>query len=133
MAGITNAYSNVLLNYLTGVGEYSHNIMLAGLLFKSGDVEGVSVGTTSLGELPAGDGYDREELAAGNWGSASGGSITRSSSVTFGAATADWGTVDGVGIYTAAGVLAWFAYFDEPVTVANGDTLVVGPFTLALD
>lgn len=143
MAGITNEYSNVLLEYFNGGSvTYNSNHMFAGLLLQSGSIQtfnsssssgvGVSggVGAESFEELPSGNGYSQIELS---FNSASNGSIVSTGQVTFGPATDDWGEIRGVGIYTATGTLAWFSHFNTPVTIISGDTLSVGPFTLALD
>lgn len=133
MAGITNDLANDLLEHAMGVSEYAPGMLYAGLLRKTGDVSGFAlIGTTALGEL-SGNGYSRYLLT---WGSVSTGGDGRativSDSATF-TATGTWEPVDGVGLFDDAGQLCWFAYFDSPSSLVNGDTLTAGPFTLRLD
>lgn len=137
MAGLTNFLANNLLNHAMGVTTYTPGGISAGLLRKTGDVSGLAgsavIGTTVIGEL-SGYGYSRSLLS---WESVSTGADGRATIVSTGAATftaafGDWLPVDGVGLYDDAG-LCWFAYFDSPVTVTNGNSISVGPFTLRLD
>lgn len=141
MAGITNSLANKLLNHAMGVEEYVPGMIYAGLLRKTSDVSGLSlglgsevIGSTALGEL-TGNGYTRYALSWGNITTGADGraQIISTTAATFTASGGDWLPTDGVGLYDDGGSLCWFGYFDSPVTVTNGNGLSVGPFTLRLD
>jgi hypothetical protein len=68
---------------------------------------------------------------------ASAGATSNSADVTFPTATANWGTVLGIGIVDSAGspVLLWVGTLTSSKTVDNGDTFKIpaGSLTLSLD
>lgn len=93
--------------------------------------------------MPAGTGgvevsggsYARVQLDGSLAAAASESSVTNAD-LTFAAATADWGTITGVGIYDAssAGNLLWAGALAANKTVSNGDTFKIpsGSLTVGL-
>jgi hypothetical protein len=71
------------------------------------------------------------------FGSASAGAASNSGAVTFGPASASWGTVVAAGIYDSAGtpVLLWSGNLSASKTIDNGDSFqfAIGQVTVALD
>ncbi len=73
---------------------------------------------------PTGGGYARVALNPSLWATASNGSISNVSPITFPASTGDWGTVKSMFLTDApigGGIIA-MADLTAPVTVANGDS-----------
>lgn len=81
----------------------------------------------------SGGSYARVSLA-GLMGAPSGGSIDNSSLITFPMATADWGTIEGLGICDAAtaGNILEAAPLGNPNAVITGDTFQI-PIGYLLD
>lgn len=85
----------------------------------------------------SGTAYSRQQLLSTDWGSASNGSITTTSDVTFSTATASWGTVVAAAIVDAStsGNIIWYGTLTSNKTVDSGDTfkITAGNLTLSLD
>lgn len=90
--------------------------------------------TGSGGTEVSGGSYARTSVT---FSAASGGSTSNSADVTFPTASANWGTIVGIGIYDSAGtpVLIWSGSLTTSKTVENGDTFRIasGSLTLSLD
>lgn len=78
---------------------------------------------TGGGTEVSGGSYARQAIT---FGAASGGSITNSGTVTFSAATADWGTVTSFAIMDAAtsGNMLYWGALSANKTINNGDQIV---------
>jgi hypothetical protein len=85
----------------------------------------------------SGTAYTRQQLLNTDWASASSGSITTASDVTFPTATASWGTVVAAAIVDASssGNIIWYGTLTSNKTVDSGDTfkITAGNLTLSLD
>ncbi|MGE5572922.1 MAG: hypothetical protein ACM3ZU_07900 [Bacteroidota bacterium] len=95
--------------------------------------------TTAPGEAGggtevSGGGYARQAIS---FNAPSGGTCTNSADVNFPQATADWGTIQGFGIFSAAtgGNLLFYGNFTVAKQVLNGDyfTVPVGQLSITLD
>lgn len=127
----TNTFKNLVLDHITGRTSFASPTVYLGLY--EGDPLGAGVETETAGS----NGYSRQALAAA-LGSASGGSITNSSAaITFGPASANWGTIDYFSIHSAstAGTLYAGAALSASKTVNSGDSLefATSQLTLTLD
>lgn len=121
MAIISTYAADKLLDHLLGTTAYTMPTVYLGLFTTAPTMPagtgGVEVSTTSTG-------YAREELT-GHVGASSGETATTTANVGFPAATGNWGTVVGVGLFDAAtgGDLLAYAPLDTPQTVTTSDTL----------
>lgn len=84
-------------------------------------------GEAGGGTEVTGGSYARQALGAT---ASSGGAAENDSEIAFPAATADWGTIVAVGLFSAssAGTLRWYRVLDvgEQRTVENGSQFVIG-------
>lgn len=134
MAGKADFLENELLDHVFGKGSYSSPAPVwIGLWTASlaDDSDGSTAGEVS------GGGYSRQSAPATKWGSASGGSISNTGSITFPSATASWGTVTHFGIFDAssAGNLLYFAALSASKKIESGDTpkFAAGALTVSED
>lgn len=82
----------------------------------------------SGGTEVSGGSYARKAIASTDWNAASAGNPTTKTGPESGVewdfptATADWGTINGFGIYSASsgGTLLWFGSLTSPVAVVSG-------------
>jgi hypothetical protein len=83
-----------------------------------------------------GGGYTRQPVT---FGSASGGSITNNTSVSFPVASANWGTIQAIGLVDSQtvgqGNLLWYGSLDVAKTVTTGDQYLMpaNSITVTLD
>lgn len=83
-----------------------------------------------------GGGYARVPVS---FGSASGGTISNSASISFSVASANWGTVVAVGLIDSptvgSGNLLWYGSLDASRTINSGDQFVIpaNSLTITLD
>ena len=88
---------------------------------------------SGTGEI-SGNGYTRKEAT---FASASGGSASTSATITFDAATGNWGTISHIGIYDAssAGNLLFHGAVTTSKTIESGDTFQIssGNLSISLD
>ena len=88
---------------------------------------------SGTGEVTGGS-YVRKEAT---FASASGGSASTSATITFDAATANWGTISHIGIYDAssAGNLLFHGAVTTSKTIESGDTFQIssGNLSISLD
>jgi hypothetical protein len=120
---LTNAAELLMLDWINIVGtptRPSSPLQIA--LFTTAPNQETGSGGT---EVSAG-GYARQNVT---FGSASAGAASNSGAVTFGPASASWGTVVAAGIYDSAGNLS------ASKTIDNGDSFqfAIGQVTVALD
>jgi hypothetical protein len=128
---LTNAAELLMLDWINIVGtptRPSSPLQIA--LFTTAPNQETGSGGT---EVSAG-GYARQNVT---FGSASAGAASNSGAVTFGPASASWGTVVAAGIYDSAGtpVLLWSGNLSASKTIDNGDSFqfAIGQVTVALD
>lgn len=127
MAGSkTNTWENALLDWQFG----GTAITLPGTVYCglwTSALDDTSTGSTS-GEVSAG-GYARAAVACNNtnFPAASGGAISNGAAVSFGTASADWGTVSYMGLCTAAsaGTMCYWSDLTASKIIQNGDPVVV--------
>lgn len=92
--------------------------------------------------LPGEDGTGGTEVSGGSYvrqvvtfGAASGGVVANTGAVTFPVATANWGTIVGIGLYEDGGAGGNLLYFGNLVTskvVDNGDQIAFANGTLTV-
>ena len=132
MAGKTYAHSDAVLNVLRGTA-LTAKTPYAGLFTTAPANDGAS------GTELSGNGYARQSVtfSAPAAGTGEARKISNSATVTFGPATADWGTVVAFGIWDAAtaGNLLYWANLTANKTVANGDRaeFAAGALTISED
>lgn len=135
MSSATNYLENAVLDHIVGNATYTPGTLYLALATAVSDAEaGTFTEVTDTGTA-----YARQSLAAANWASASGGSVTTSANVQFPTATANYGTVTHVVITDSAtyggGNALIIQALTSSKTVENGDTFVVntGNLTVNLD
>ncbi len=113
----STAYANEILDYLFGSG--SPATLYIGLYTDAPDADGTG------GTQVTGGSYARAAVTnnATNWPAAVGGVKANATAITFATASADWGTIESVGVFSASsgGTPKYFGDLDTPRTVNNGD------------
>jgi hypothetical protein len=126
---------NILLDQVLGAVGYTPAANVAVALYTvtpSDQTAGTEVSTS-------GTGYARITLANNttNWPAASNGSKSNGTEILFASAEADWGTVEGFGIFDDAGTprLLYWGDLAEPRPVVEGDRprFLVGELTISED
>lgn len=121
MAGnLTDYAENALLNHILGKTAYTMPTTTYLALFTtapSDSAAGTEVSTSSTG-------YARQAITS-VMSAASGGASANASTITFGAATASWGTVMAFGIFDAAtgGNMLLYGTLSASKAIASGDRL----------
>lgn len=114
---ISEAYANDLLDQLYGSGTPA--TLYIGLFTDTPDPDGTG------GTEVTGGSYARKAVTNNNtnWPAAANGIKANGTAQNFAAASADWGIVEGVGIFDASsgGNLYDFGDLETPKTVLNGD------------
>jgi len=125
MAGKTNFLENLILDriFRTDPGSIRPAAVYVGLFTALPGEDGTG------GTEVSGGGYARQQVtqADANWSDPTAGTqgeVDNVADVDFGAATANWGTIVGVGIFDASsgGNLLYFAALTADKTVDNGDS-----------
>lgn len=113
----STAYANEILDYLFGSGTPA--TLYIGLYTDAPDADGTG------GTQVTGGSYARPAITnnATNWPAASGGVKQNGTAIVFATATADWGIIEAVGVFSAlsGGTPKYFGDLDTPRTVNNGD------------
>lgn len=113
----STTYANEILDYLFGSG--SPATLYIGLYTDGPDADGTG------GTQVTGGSYARAAVTnnATNWPAAASGVKSNANAITFPTATADWGTIESVGVFEASsgGTPDYFGDLDTPRTVNNGD------------
>lgn len=121
MAIISTYAADKLLDHLLGTTAYTMPTVYLGLFTTAPTMPagtgGVEVSTTSTA-------YAREELT-GKLDAATAESVTTTSNIAFPAATANWGTIVGAGLFdaSAGGNLLAYTPLDTPQTITTAGTL----------
>lgn len=128
---LTNAEELNILNLITGrTGYTTPTNLYAALLTAITDQEAGTVTEVTGGS------YARVQTV-GKWAAAASGSISTNADLVFPTATADWGTIVGIGLYDAAtvGTARWIGGLTANKVVNNGDIFKIlsGSLTLSLD
>jgi len=120
MAGKSDYLENKILDFLLGGVSYTPPSTVYVALFTAAPTD--AGGGTEV----SGGGYARVAVANNttNFPTASNGTKSNGTTITFPTATADWGTVVAVGIFDAAtgGNLLFWANLSTSKTIQNGDT-----------
>jgi len=120
MAGKSDYLENKILDFLLGGVSYTPPATVYIALFTAAPTD--AGGGTEV----SGGGYARVAVANNttNFPTASNGTKSNGTTITFPTATADWGTVVAVGIFDAAtgGNLLFWANLTTSKTIQNGDT-----------
>ena len=134
MSAASNYLENKLLDHtLTATGYTAPGTRYLGLFLNVSTQAAANLEAGTLTDEISGGSYARQTIA---FGSASGGTSSSSATVTFPAATANWGTVTHVAVMDAAtggNVLFWGAVTTAK-TIETGDTFQVssGNLTISL-
>lgn len=133
MAGnLSNYAENKILDHAVGKASWTSPSCYLALytVAPTDSTSGTEVSTSSTG-------YSRQQILPAGWASASNGSITTASDITFTTATASWGTVVAAALVDAstAGNIIWYGTLTSNKTVDSGDTfkITAGNLTLSLD
>ena len=128
---MSNYLRNKLLDHANGKTTFTMptTVYLAALTSASSvSGPGTEVSTTSTG-------YARQAITA-TMSAASAGSSSNGGTVTFGPATAAWGTITDFAVFdaAAAGNMLWFGTLSASKTIASADQLqfAAGQFSLSL-
>lgn len=128
MSAASNYLENKILEHTLGIATYTPESTVYLALFTS-DPTDAGTGT----EVSTG-GYTRQSISFGTVGS---GSVSSNADITFGPATASYGTVSHIGVYDAAssGNLLYHGALSSSKTVDTNDSFVVesGDLTITLD
>lgn len=127
MAALADYAENALLNHVLGTAAMTSPTVYVALYTVA------PTDSTSGTEVSAG-GYARQTIA---FASASAGSAANSGTVTFGPASADWGTVVAVALLDAstAGNMLFYGTLSVSRSVLSGDRVTIDPgdITCTLD
>ena len=112
----THYLSDSILNYLSKNGDFTQPESLYVALFTA--MPGAGGGGTEV----SGGGYARQPVA---FSQSSSGEITNNAKITFPDATANWGTIVGVGIFDSSteGNLLCYDYLTQARQVLLGDSV----------
>lgn len=124
MSAASNYLENKVLDHVLKNTAYTQPSNLYIGLFTGSALSNLEAGTLSNEVSTSGTAYARKAVTFGN---AASGSASNSATVTFDAATADWGTITAIAIMDGATVGADNVLFYGNLTTAklieNGDTL----------
>jgi len=128
MSAASDYLEDALLDHVLGGTEYTQptNIYLSLHTGSPGDAnDGANEVTTS------GSAYSRQSLS---FAAASGGSASTDTTVTFSAATSNWGTISHIGVYDAStgGELLFHGAVTTSKTIETGDTFQVSSGNLTI-
>lgn len=130
MADFTDYLENAIINHVFRNTSFTSPTAVYVGLFTTTPTADAGTGGTEV----SGGGYARQAVT---FGAPSAGSTSNSADVTFPTATADWGTINGFGIWDAAsgGNLLAFESLTTPKTIGSGDTarFAAGDLTLSID
>lgn len=135
MAQMSDYLENAIVKHLFRTGSYTKPTELNIALYTAAPSD--AGGGTEVG---GGKGYARVNLPPldANWAATSGidGHTDNLSAITFGAPTADWGTITHVGIFDESGNLLLWGALTTPKTVNNGDpapSFAIAAFEVTFD
>ena len=128
----TNYLENAVLDHLVGNSVLTGGVIYIALATAVADAE---LGTfTEVSE--SGTGYVRQQAAAGDWATSSGGTVTTSGNIQFPVATAGYGTVTHVVLTDSAtygGGNVWIIQaLTTPKTVDADDQFVINNSNLSI-
>jgi hypothetical protein len=128
----TNYLENAVLDHLVGNSVLTGGVIYVALATAISDPE---LGTfTEVSE--SGTGYVRQQAAAGDWATSSGGTVTTSGNLQFPVATASYGTVTHVVLTDSAtygGGNVWIIQaLTTPKTVDTDDQFVINNSNLSI-
>ncbi|WP_051324003.1 phage tail fiber protein [Candidatus Solirubrobacter pratensis] len=93
----------------------------------------VTPGEAGGGTEVSGGSYVRQSIT---WGAVTSGTVSNSADITFPSATADWGTITGIGIWDNGGTnMLWYGPLTAAKTIATGEIFKVlsANLTVSLD
>lgn len=132
MAGLSNTIENDLLAHLVGKTAWTMPSSVYVALFTT-----IPADDGTGGVEVTGGAYARVLTSGATWTTPSAGAITTAALITFPIATAGWGTVTSVGLYTASsgGTLLAFGSLTSSVTVLSGQapSFAIGDLDLTAD
>lgn len=134
MSAASNYTENKVLDHVLGTAAFTQpsTVYLALFTNTSGNAAtNLEAGTITDEVTTSGSAYGRQSIA---FGSASGGSASNSATVTFSAATSNWGSITHVAIMdasTSGNVLFWGAVTTAK-TIESGDTFQVSSGNLSI-
>jgi len=134
MSAASNYTENKVLDHVLGTTSFTapSTVYLALFTNTSGNAAtNLEAGTITDEVTTSGSAYGRQSIA---FGSASGGSASNSATVTFSAATSNWGSITHVAIMdasTSGNVLFWGAVTTAK-TIESGDTFQVSSGNLSI-
>jgi hypothetical protein len=134
MSAASNYLENAVLNHVLGNTNFTQPGTLYLGLFKNDSGQATAnleTGTLTDEVTTAGSAYVRKAIT---FATASGGSASSSATVTFDAATANWGTITHVAVMDAssAGNVLFYGAVTTSKTIETGDTFQVSSGNLSI-
>lgn len=131
MGSFSDNWENKILDHIFGKGSYTPPTIYAGLSTANPLDNG-----SGLAE-PSGSGYARVATSSASWTTASSGSLSNASDITFPQATGSWGTVTHFALFDAASAGNMLAHgaLSQSKTITSGDTakFAAGDLDVSLD
>ena len=121
MGSLSNYAENKILDHLTGKTSYTMPTIYVAL--STTDPREPGSGTTD----PSGNNHSRVTTSGSTWNSASNGSTTNNTDITFPTASGSWGTVQYGALYDAAnnGNMIAYGTLNPSKTVGDGDVFKI--------
>ena len=122
MGSFSDYWENEILDHLFGKGSYTPPTIYVGLSTADPGDDGAGLSE------PTGNGYARAQTDAGDWDSASAGSLANANAISFNEATGDWGTVTHFALFDAVsgGNLLAHGSLSQSRAITSGDTARFG-------
>ncbi len=131
MGSFSDYWENEILDHLFGKGNYTPPTIYAGLSTADPGDNGAGLSE------PSGSGYTRAQTTPADWSAAVSGLIDNANTITFGAATGDWGILTHFALFDAAmdGHMLAHGALTQAKTIGSGDTVqfAVGDLHITLD
>ncbi len=131
MGSFSDYWENEILDHIFGKGNYTPPTIYVGLSTADPLDDG-----SGLAE-PSGNSYARVQTSAGDWNTASGGTIDNANDITFPEATGSWGTITHFGLFDAASGSNLLAHgtLSQSKSITTSDTakFAAGDLDVSLD
>jgi len=131
MGSFSDHWENEILDHVFSKGSYTPPTIYVGLSTADPLDNG-----SGLAE-PSGNGYTRVQTSGASWTTASGGSLSNASDITFPQATGSWGTITHFALFDAASAGNMLAHgaLSQSKTITSGDTakFAAGDLDVTLD
>lgn len=131
MGSFSDYWEDKILDYIFDKASLTPPMIYLGLSTADPTDDG-----TSLAE-PSGSAYERVQTSAGDWNTASGGSLENASEITFPMATSPWGTMTHFALFDAviSGNMLAYGELNPSKLIGSGGIakFAIGDLVLSLD